>query len=262
VLLAGLALVLTGCRLDVEVTATMSADGSGTISVRARPDDELLAKRPELFTELSLDDAVAAGWHVDGPTADHVLTLTKPFRTPAEGTRILSELSGPQGPLRDLTLARSTSFARVISSFQGTVQLDGGLAAFADDALVGALGKVPLSEVVTVPVEEGLHLTVTAVLPGAMTSNGSSPSAASTGTTTSWTPSLSEGVATPMLATSVLTDDGARQARRTSRLAWWGAAAYGAVLLTIGVVGIYTLLLLRRRRRRNRAAQPAAPPEL
>jgi hypothetical protein len=246
VLLAGLVLALTGCRLDVEVTATMAPDGSGQISVRAHPDDELLAKRPELFTELSLDDAVAAGWHVDGPTADHVLTLTKPFRTPAEGTRILRELAGPKGPLRDLVLARSTSFARVTSSFQGAVQLDGGLAAFADEALVGALGKVPLSDVVTVPVEEGLHLTVSAVLPGSMASNGSPPSAASTGTLTSWTPSLAEGATSPMLATAVLVDHDALQAQRTSRLAWWGAAAYGAVLLTIGALGLYALLRRRR----------------
>lgn len=252
-------LVLAGCRLDVEVTAALAPDGSGLVTVRVQPDAELLAQRPDLFGELVLDDAKAGGWQVDGPTDEHVLTLVKPFRTPAEGTRILQELNGPQGPLRDLTLTQARTFAETTSGFSGAVQLDGGLAAFSDSDLLQALGSTPLEDIVTVPVEEGLRLTVRVVLPGVMTSDGTAPQSPTAGTfrpgqrpvgfeasSTSWTPSLSEGVRTTMVASAVLVDDDAKNARRTSRLAWWATAAYATALIAVAAFGV---VRMRRRPR-------------
>jgi hypothetical protein len=55
-------------------------------------------------------------------------------------------------------------------------------------------------------------------------------------------------VVTPFDAHFQLTDQGAKDARRRSQLAWGALAVYLAVLLL--VVGVVALLLRRRRRRR------------
>lgn len=235
-LVVGVAL-LAGCRLDVTVGVVMGPDGSGVVSVTAAPDGELLAEQPTLWDELALDDAVAAGWTVTGPEPDDVLVLSKPFRTPQEGNRILAELNSDQGPLRDLLLTRSSEFARVTSGFSGRVLLEGGLEAFADPELVAALGGVPLADLVTVPLDEALGLTVSVSLPGEPVDGSVG---ATDGSTTSWTwaASVAEGVETTMAATAVLTDDAALDARRTSRIAWVLA---GAWLVAAAAGGIWWL---------------------
>ena len=64
------ALVLTGCRLDVSVDVVMQPDGTGTVAVVAVADAELVGKVPDLVDDLRLDDAIANGWVVEGPTPD------------------------------------------------------------------------------------------------------------------------------------------------------------------------------------------------
>jgi len=246
-----LAVVLAGCRLDVGVDVAMQPDGSGTVTVTATADPELVAKAPSALADLRLDDIRQAGWTVTGPTKGSddsmALTLSKPFRTPAEAGAVLAELNGPKGPLHDLALALDRSFAVVDSSFTGSAQLTGGLAAFSDDALVQALGgSTPLANLVTQPIDQVLGLSVTARLPGRVTSaNGT---VAADGASVTWQPPLADGVVTPFDAHFQLTDQGAKDARRRSQLAWGALAVYLAVLLL--VVGVVALLLRRRRRRR------------
>src|SRR5262249_22660649 len=168
------AVVVAGCRLDVGVDVAMQPDGSGTVTVTATADAELVAKAPSALADLRLDDIRQAGWTVTSPTkaADGAMavTLAKPFSTPAEASAILAELNGPNGPLHGLALAIDRSFATVTSSFTGSSQLTGGLAAFSDDALVQALGGgTPLANLVAQPVDQVLGLTVTARLPGRIT---------------------------------------------------------------------------------------------
>src|SRR5690349_9765494 len=107
-------LVLAGCRLDVAVDVAMQPDGSGTVTVTATADRELVAAAPSALGDLRLDDVRAAGWTVDPPSSGtdgsvH-LTLTKPFRTPAEATAVLAGLNGPDGPLRNLIVTLDRSF--------------------------------------------------------------------------------------------------------------------------------------------------------
>ncbi len=246
-LLAALAvLVLAGCRLDVGVDVVMVADGSGTVTVTATADPALVAAAPSAFADLRLDDIRAAGWTVSQPAkgtdGSLALTLTKPFRTPTEATAILGELNGPDGPLRNLTVTLDQSFAVVASSLTGTVQLSGSLGAFSDAALVQALGSPPLANLVTQPLDQVLGLTVTARLPGRVTTaNGD---IAADRSTVTWQPPLTDGTVTALDAHFELVDQGARDARRTSRLAWGALALYGALFLAVVIV---VVVLLRRR---------------
>jgi hypothetical protein len=248
------AVVVAGCRLDVGVDVAMQPDGSGTVTVTATADAELVAKAPSALADLRLDDIRQAGWTVTSPTkaADGamVVTLAKPFSTPAEASAILAELNGPNGPLHGLALAIDRSFATVTSSFTGSSQLTGGLAAFSDDALVQALGGgTPLANLVAQPVDQVLGLTVTARLPGRITTTNGTPGADRT--SVSWKPSLADGVATPMEARFEQTDQGAKDARQRSNLAWGALAVYLAALVVLVVV---VIVLVRRRRRVKREA--------
>jgi hypothetical protein len=235
-LIAALLVVAAGCQVDVTVTTTMRQDGSGQVVVSVQPDDELLAKVPTLFDELRLTDVADAGWTVAGPDAHHVLTLSKPFATPAEANQVLAELNGPQGPLRGLTLSQSYAFARTSSAFSGSVQLEGGLSAFADADLVQLAGGVPLTDRVTVPIEEGLKLHVVVVLPGDARSTTATTVVEHDGAATfSWQPSVAAGAVTALDAHAVLHDRGAVRARWLARGAWVALAVYVVAMIVLVV---------------------------
>jgi hypothetical protein len=259
VLLTTLVVGLAGCRLDVAVDVAMQPDGSGTVTVAATADAELVAKAPSAFADLRLDDIRQAGWTVRGPAraADGAMAvmLAKPFGTPAEANAILAELNGPNGPLHGLTVAIDRSFAVVRSSFTGSAQLTGGLAAFSDEALVQALrGAIPLANVVTQPLDQVMGLTVTARLPGRVTSSNGTVAADQASVT--WRPSLAEGAATSFEAHFERTDQGAKDARQRSHLAWGALVIYLGALLLLTALG--ALWLHHRRRRRARGATPGA----
>jgi hypothetical protein len=246
-------LVCAGCRLDVGVDITMAANGTGNVTVTAVADPQLVATAPSAFADLRLDDVRQAGWSVTGPTRNSdgslTLSLAKPFATPAEATSILAELNGPNGPLRGLTVGIDRSFALVASTLSGQAQLTGGLAAFSDAALAQALGSPPLANLVAQPVDQILGLTVTAHFAGSVVS--ADGAIAPDHQSVEWRPSLADGVSTPMNARFELVDQGARDARRTSRLAWGALAIYlGAVVLAALAV-----FIVRRHRRRRRAHQ-------
>ena len=249
--LAGV-IALAGCRLDVGVDIAMRADGTGTVTVTATADPELIAAAPSALADLRLDDIRAAGWTVADPAkgADGsvALTLTKPFASPAEATAILGELNGPDGPLRALTVTLDRSFATVSSRLTGTVQVTGGLGAFSDAALAQALGSAPLANLVTQPVDQALALSVTARFPGRVTTaNGE---IADDRSSVTWRPALTDGTSTALDARFAQVDQGAKDARRTSHLAWGALVVYG-VLLVVVVVGVVVLLRRRRRSRRT-----------
>jgi hypothetical protein len=250
-------LVLAGCRLDVAVDVAMRADGTGTVTMTATADPELVAAAPSVFADLRLTDVRAAGWTVSDPArgadGSMAVTLSKPFRTPAEATAVLAELNGPDGPLRGLTVTLDRSFAVVASSLTGTVGLSGGLGAFSDAALAQALGSPPLANLVTQPIDQVMGLTVTAHFPGrVVTANGE---IAADRVSVTWKPPLTDGVTTALDAHFEQVDAGARSARRTSRLAWGALAVYVAVLL---VVVLAVVVLLRRRSRGKRPTTPGA----
>src|SRR6185437_7202833 len=122
-----------------------------------------------------------------------------------------------------------------------------------DAALVQALGSQPLANLVTTPVDQVLGLSVTARFAGRVTTaNGEiAPDRASV----TWRPPLSDGTATALDAHFEQVDQGARRARRTSRLAWGALVAYGVLLAAAIIVGV---VLVRRRSRSRRPPRPAA----
>jgi LppM domain len=244
------AVILAGCHLGVDIEVDIAADGSGTVTVTATADAELVARAPGAVDDLRLDDARAAGWTVTGPEqlsdGGVRVVLTKPFSTPEQATAILAEINGPSGPLRGLTVAQRREFAKVTTEISGEARLDGGVAAFADDALVQVAGKVPLAAQVAasgVPLDQAVSLTVTVTAPGRMTATTGS----AVGGTVTWKPRLVEGQSTPMPATAVDEDRAAQRARTLERWTRWGLAGWGALFALIVVV-VLAVWWWRRRR--------------
>jgi len=249
--------LLAGCHLDLDVRVDIGANGAGAVTVTATADAELLAKVPNAVADLRLDDARAAGWTVTGPakTADGGarLVLTKPFSTPEEATQILAEINGPHGPLRGLTLAQSREFAKLTTTMNGSVQLDGGVAAFADDALVKLAGRVPFAQQVAasgVPIDKGLSVTLTMSAPGSVTTTNGTSGAGPSGASVSWTPPLTAGQSMPVNATFVKKDAAATRARSLERWTTWGLIGWGVLFVLIVVIVLIVAAVRGRRRRR------------
>lgn len=141
---------LTGCRLDVTADLTIEPDGTGELVVTAVADDELVARKPGLADDLRLDDAVAAGWVVQGPTAPEeggglTLTLRHPVTSAAEATNLLASLGPPfSGVTLERTLGPEGS-NEATTSLSGQLQLTGGFDAFADSDLLAAVGGTPFA---------------------------------------------------------------------------------------------------------------------
>ena len=85
-LLAACLIVLSSCRLDVTVDVLIEPYGTGVVTVIADADAELVSQVPDLIDDLRLDDAVANGWVVDGPTLTDdggaTITLTHDVSSP------------------------------------------------------------------------------------------------------------------------------------------------------------------------------------
>jgi hypothetical protein len=157
--LLGLVILLAACRLDVVVDTTVSADGSGDVVVSAVVDDDVVDRVPGLAGSLSLDDATAAGWVVEGPVATEegglTVTLRHPFATVQEAANLLNSLGPPFG---DLVFERTATDDEVAVTLSGTLSLPGGSwDAFGDQALLTSTGGTPfgaqLSESGATPAE-------------------------------------------------------------------------------------------------------------
>jgi hypothetical protein len=143
------AIALASCRLDVAVDMNVEPDGTGTLTVVATADAELVTKVPTIADNLATDDIVAAGWAVDGPTTTPdggvTVTLTHGFFSDEDATNLLNSL-GP--PFNDMAMVRNTSGANsdATTRISGLLGLPDGFASFADDDLVSAVGGVPFAD--------------------------------------------------------------------------------------------------------------------
>lgn len=174
--------LLPACRVDIATTVNVAESGGGTISVIVTADAEVVRGAPELATSLSVDDLRAAGWDatVQNPTADGglSLTLTRGFSKPDEANEYLAQLSGANGPLRELRLVREGGFGDATYAFSGTSGLPQGLAGFADDEALAALGVAPFASTLAasnLSLGEAFGVTLRVLLPGSPlgTSSGS-----------------------------------------------------------------------------------------
>ncbi len=244
-------MLLTACRVDTTVDISMRADGSGQITVTAVADADVVNQAPGLAEDLRFDDAVTAGWIVDGPTdaADGGMQveLTHDFANPEEATALLQSINGSGGPLHGVVLSRTVAEGRTSVSLIGSLRID-GLAAFADPDVLSAIGATPYAEAVaaaSVSPSQAIGVTVRATIPGKVNS--------ATGTVTdgtvSWIVPLDGSQLD--LATSVVDDHGSAKI--------WGLASNAALIgLVVWCVlaAAFIAWVVRQRKRRSNHRSP------
>ncbi len=171
------AVVLSGCRLDVTVDVAMQPDGTGTVTVDAVADAELVGQVPDLVDDLRLDDAIANGWVVEGPTttADGGVSirLAHPFSSAEELASVLNSI-GP--PLIDMQAARTPGAdeADTTNAIDGQLQLPDGFQSFADAELIEAVGGQPFGDELAasgLTPEQAMSFTFRVALPGELVSS-------------------------------------------------------------------------------------------
>lgn len=148
VLAVAIAVVLTSCRLDVIVTVDLEPDGTGTVTLAATADAELVEMVPDVIDDLRLDDAIENGWQTDGPMLEEdgtaTLTMTHPVSSPEELANVLNSI-GP--PLARVAAARtSDDTGQVTNAINGELVLPDGFESFADDDLLARVGGLPFGE--------------------------------------------------------------------------------------------------------------------
>jgi hypothetical protein len=249
------ALLLTGCRLDVTVAVDIETDGTGTVTLVATADAELVAEVPTLIDDLRLDDAVANGWQVDGPTetadAGMTITLTHDVHSPEELANVLNSI-GP--PLTRMAAARtSDETGQTTNAINGELVLADGFATFADADLLQAVGGLPFGEQITasgLTPDQAMSFTFQAHLPGELIR-------AETGT------QIGDGVIewrAPLDGTSVNLYTQTLQRPPGSGNSWAEplskvalVALIGWVIASIGFIGFVVAARKRKQRRRMQA---------
>ena len=174
VLLALVIVVAAGCRVQIETKVDVGLDGKGTITQGIGFDDAALKRVGDPAQALRADDLVQAGWEVDAASKEGDLTwirVHQSFETPEEGTALLAQLSGPDGPYRDMLIKRSDGLLSTSVKVTGQIDTTAGLKMFGDqqlattlggDASGGLLAKIEAEEKAPPASMVGLDLIVTA----------------------------------------------------------------------------------------------------
>lgn len=170
-LLAVCLLTLAGCRLDVAVSVDMEPDGTGTVTLVATADRELVEQVPDLADDLRLQDAIANGWEVAGPSETESggleVTLTHAFGSAQELANVLNSI-GP--PLDGMAAARTPGTdGQVTNAIAGGLVLVNGFESFADADLLEAVGGLPFGEEIEasgLTPAEAMSFTLRVALPG------------------------------------------------------------------------------------------------
>jgi len=258
VLVAACALLLTACRLDVTVDVVMEPDGTGTVTVQAVADAELVGKVPELVDDLRLDDAIANGWTVDGPTplddGGMSITLVHDFHSDEGLASVLNSI-GP--PLTNMQAARTTDpqdpDSPTTNAVDGTLVLPNGFQSFADAALIEAVGGQPFGEEITasgLTPEQAMSFTFRVSLPGELVSSETGTEVG--GGVIEWTAPL-DGTSVPLLTQTVQRPEGSggSWARPLSNIAFVLLVVW--LVLSVAFIVFVTVARRSKRRRRERA---------
>ncbi len=204
-------LALAACKVDTRVDVAVQPDGTGTITLTAVADAELVQKTPGLAEDLRFDDVTAAGWAVDGPTptADGGLTVSvaHPFATVEEATALLQSLNGPDGPLHGVAIGRTVTADDITTTLSGTISVSNGLDAFADPDVLAAIGGSPYAADLAssnLRPADAVTFTFAADLPGTVTNSSVATGTVTSGETGSvWSVPL-DGTTADLATTSVL----------------------------------------------------------
>ena len=234
--------VIAGCQAEANVAVVVHDDGSGVVTVTVQFDPDAATRVPEIASGLRTADLTAAGWSVTGPgrtNAGVTYAATKGFRTTAELAAVLTELTGPDGFLRDISLTRTRSFAKTTWTFSANADTSKGVAALSDSPLAGLLGGAPLGRdqaaleaELGAPLNSLVNTTFTVTLPDRIAST----TGQNTRTNATWTLPLGAPTVLALTATS----------NTAATQPWvWAAVAVSAAFVLIVVVGITAI---RRRR--------------
>jgi hypothetical protein len=144
--------VLAACKVDATVDVTIGPDGTGSVAVTAVADAEVVQQAPGLAADLRFDDAKAAGWTVEGPTATPDgglrVVLTHPVTSAADATNVLNSLGPPfVGMKLDRVVTDGGDGAT--TTLSGQLVLTGGFDAFTDADLTAAIGGSPYAAQIT-----------------------------------------------------------------------------------------------------------------
>jgi len=257
-------LALSACRLDTAVDVVVNPDGTGTISVVTTADPEIVAEVPTLADELALEDIVAAGWVVDGPTSTPdgglIITLTHDFTSAAEATNLLRSL-GP--PFNEIEVGRGTNGDITTNQLEGRMGLPDGFDSFADDDLVTAIGSAPFEEQITASgatPESSISAQLRARLPGELVAAETNAVVLDDGTL-QWTAPTDGSVLEWSARSEQTPSEGSPWAKPVS------IAALVAFFAWVAFMGIFILYVafarLKRARQykyRPRPTQPQQPP--
>ena len=252
------ALALTACKIDATVAVVVEPDGSGTIALTVVADADVVAQAPGLAEDLRFDDAVAAGWVLDGPTATEAgglsVTLTHSFATVQEATMLLQSVNGTGGPLHDVVLARTVDGDAVTTALTGNIRVEGGMDAFADPDVLSAIGGSPYADDIAATGQrpaDVVTFTMTADLPGSAAGATPGTSAAADGPFT-WSVPL-DGTTADLATTTVFTgsiDDGGDGI-------WGTIATVALVALVVWCVLAVAFITFVARARRAKAQRRA-----
>lgn len=143
---AFLVLVAVGCRVQIETKVDVELNGKGTITQGIGFDDAALKRVGDPVRALRADDLKQAGWEVEPVSKEGELTWIRvrhSFASPEEGTALLAQLSGPDGPYRNMLIQRTDGFLSTSVKVTGEVDTTAGLDMFGDQQLASALGGDP-----------------------------------------------------------------------------------------------------------------------
>lgn len=176
-LVIGAVVALTSaCKVDVRIDVTADDTGAGTIQVTVDVNAEVVTLIPGLAADIRYDDLLSSGWTIEGPLQVNNgglrVILRYPFESPAEATRALRQISGPNGPLLNPELKRTVDGRLISTTLDATLQFIGGLNTFSDPLLTSAIGSSPWSNAadrleVTSPMD-AVTVTLVARLPGSV----------------------------------------------------------------------------------------------
>lgn len=141
-------LLLTGCNAVVDISVTVSEDGSGTIDLVALATDVDQARIQLSDFEQNFADSIAdlteAGWEVLEIATEETsqqVTVRADFANTEQFSERMQQISASDGIFQDFELIRSQSFGRVEFELNGTVDSSAGLEVFSDPALEESLGQ-------------------------------------------------------------------------------------------------------------------------
>lgn len=181
-LLAIALLVLSACQVDAAVDVEVNDDGSGTVTLTAAFDDNVIAAAPELVDRLQVEDLANAGWTVDGPREAEtggavVVEASKDFASSGDLSGVLDEIAGPGTLFSDFEVVRSRTFARTTYEVTGRIDPQIPLTTFGDSAIAGLVGNplglsaAELEAVAGRPLEDTVTLEFEVILPDTVLAN-------------------------------------------------------------------------------------------